>query len=175
MADQLSVMASAVALIRDDDSVLMVESRCPGEEATFWALPGGMLERGEDVADALVREVREETGLSVVGPHTVAALIWLRTDEGAADWHTFVCEPAGWDGTVDIDDPDGVTLRAAFVAKGVAEERLLALRWGLGAPIVDRLRGAPLGGLWTYRWNGRGPWDGPGPAVLLSGPSGAPR
>jgi 8-oxo-dGTP diphosphatase len=150
MADQLSVMASAVALIRHDDSVLMVESRYPGEHDTFWALPGGMLDRGEDVADALVRELREETGLSVVGPHTVAALIWLRTDEGAADWLTFVCEPAGWDGTIDIDDPDGVTLRAAFVANDDAQERLLALRWGLGAPIVERLRGAPLGTLWTF-------------------------
>jgi len=100
-------------------------------------------------------------------------LIWLKTDEGAPDWLTFICEPAGWDGTIDMDDPDGVTLRAAFVPQGDAERRLLALRWGLGEPIVQRLRKAPLGSMWTYRWNGRGPWDGPGPAVLLSGPSGA--
>jgi len=175
MADELPLMASAVALIRRHDDVLMVESRYPGEEATFWALPGGMLERGEDVADALVREVGEETGLSLVGPYTVAAMIWLRTDDGAPDWLTFICEPAAWDGTIDVVDPDGVTLQAAFVANGDAEERLLALRWGLGAPIVERLRGAPLGSLWTSRWNGRGPWDGPGPAVLLSGPSSASR
>jgi 8-oxo-dGTP diphosphatase len=173
MAEQVAVMASAVALIRRDDAVLMVESRYPGEHDTFWALPGGMLDRGEDVADALAREVREETGLSLIGPHTVAALIWLKTDEGAPDWLTFICEPAGWDGTIDMDDPDGVTLRAAFVPQGDAERRLLALRWGLGEPIVQRLRKAPLGSMWTYRWNGRGPWDGPGPAVLLSGPSGA--
>jgi 8-oxo-dGTP diphosphatase len=170
MAEAHSVMASAVALIRRDDAVLMVESRYPGEHHTFWALPGGMLDRGEDVADALAREVREETGLSVVGPPSVAALILLKTDEGAPDWLTFICEPAGWDGTIGIDDPDGVTLQAAFVPKGDAEERLLALHWGLGAPIVERLRGAPPGSLWTYRWNGRGPWDGPGPAVPLSGP-----
>jgi len=85
MADELPLMSSAVALIRRHDDVLMVESRYPGEEATFWALPGGMLERGEDVADALVREMGEETGLSLVGPYTVAAMIWLRTDDGAPD------------------------------------------------------------------------------------------
>lgn len=30
-----------------------------------WGVPGGLLERGEAPADALVREVREETGLAV--------------------------------------------------------------------------------------------------------------
>ena len=160
---------SAVALIRRGDDVLLVESRYPGEES-FWALPGGMLEDDEDVTDALIREVREETGLALVGPSSVAAVIWLRTDEGSSDRVTFICEPSGWEGAIHVDDPDGVTLQAAFVPVEKAEKVLLGLRWGLSEPIVQRLRGAELGSVWTYRWHGQGPWDGEGPAELISGP-----
>ncbi len=169
-AQPTGLRVSAVALMRRDEDVLMVESRYPGEEKPFWALPGGMLDGGEDVADALMREVCEETGLALVGPPSVAAVIWLHTDEGAPDWVTFICEPSGWEGTIHVDDPDGVTLQAAFVPVDDAERLLLGLRWGLSEPIVRRLRGAPLGSMWTYRWSGQGPWDGDGPAQLVSGP-----
>lgn len=53
---------SVGAVIIDDDRLLLVRrARPPG--LGRWSLPGGRVERGETLAEALVREVAEETGL----------------------------------------------------------------------------------------------------------------
>ena len=56
------------AFILDGPRVLVIQrGRPPGEG--LWSVPGGRLEAGETLAQAVAREVREETGLTVeVGP-----------------------------------------------------------------------------------------------------------
>ena len=53
------------AVIVNDDALLMVR-RGHGPAAGEWSVPGGRVEAGETMAEAVVREVAEETGLSVV-------------------------------------------------------------------------------------------------------------
>lgn len=50
------------AVVVDDDRLLMVR-RGHGPAAGAWSVPGGRLEAGETVAEAVVRELAEETGL----------------------------------------------------------------------------------------------------------------
>jgi 8-oxo-dGTP diphosphatase len=54
-------IGAVLAVQRSDGSLLMVEQR----HSVGWALPGGLLKRGELPSDGLVREVAEEVGVSL--------------------------------------------------------------------------------------------------------------
>ena len=59
-------MAVAAVLDLDDGKTLLVK-RAPGRAAAgYWTPVTGRVEPGETLAEACVREVREETGLAVI-------------------------------------------------------------------------------------------------------------
>ena len=51
------------AIVRDGRLLLVKRRRAP--EAGHWSLPGGKVDFGESVADAVKREIREEVGLEI--------------------------------------------------------------------------------------------------------------
>lgn len=53
------------AVVVDDERILMIR-RGHGPAAGEWSVPGGRVELGETLAEAVVREVAEETGVEVV-------------------------------------------------------------------------------------------------------------
>ena len=87
------------AVIFDGPRVLLIER---GQEPLkgWWTLPGGLVEPGERLDQALRREVFEETGL-IVEPLTVAAIFEriMADGEGRTEYHyviiDYLCRPAG--------------------------------------------------------------------------------
>jgi 8-oxo-dGTP pyrophosphatase MutT (NUDIX family) len=59
----LLILPAAGACIRDEQGRVLILRRA-GEE-NLWSVPGGGIEPGERLDQAVVREVREETGLEV--------------------------------------------------------------------------------------------------------------
>lgn len=106
-------MHVAVGVIRNDRNQILIARRAPGvHQAGFWEFPGGKVEPGESVCEALRRELQEELGI-LAG----AASPLIQVDHDYGDrrvfldvWtvHSFTGEPRGRQGQplmwVDAED-----------------------------------------------------------------------
>ncbi len=91
MSGNRSVIVAVKGFVTRDRRVLLVR-RSPEEIGPgAWECPGGKIEFGEELSDALIREIREETGLSV----QVGQLLYAATFRGNPRRHvvilTYLC------------------------------------------------------------------------------------
>ena len=84
----IGIRPAVSAVIFDRRGRLLLQQRSDGGQ---WGLPGGSVEIGESVREAVVREVLEETGLTVaarrlVGVYSSPSLQLVRYPDGNV-WH----------------------------------------------------------------------------------------
>jgi ADP-ribose pyrophosphatase YjhB (NUDIX family) len=98
------------AVVLDGSRVLLIK-RGHAPLKGQWSLPGGGVETGETLEEAIAREVLEETGLTVeVGPMVEVLDRISRDVDGRVEYHfvliDFVCRPTGGmlRGASDADD-----------------------------------------------------------------------
>jgi 8-oxo-dGTP diphosphatase len=80
------------AIILDGDQILLEKRKnSPGKGK--WAVPGGLVELGENVEQAVIREVKEETGLEVDEPRLVDVVNYVSLGEkGAVMYHYVIID-----------------------------------------------------------------------------------
>ncbi len=142
---------SAKAVVVRDGLLLTTRNRTPGDDRADWyILPGGGQIPGETLDFALVREVREETGIEIVpGP-----LLWVRELIVALrkDWPFDPADHAlefmfRAEFVADHGDPSEVDLYQQAV-EWVSPEDLPSLRFypATAVPaLVSHLKGGPTG------------------------------
>jgi len=70
----IHVIPCVGAVIKDGSGRLLLIKRGHEPGKGLWSIPGGRVEAGESDADALVREVREETGLVVAADRLIGGV-----------------------------------------------------------------------------------------------------
>ena len=72
------VTLTNMCMIRDGSRVLVEEK--VGEGAGGIIFPGGHVEEHEPIVDSVIREMKEETGLDIVGPRLCGIKEWVNED-----------------------------------------------------------------------------------------------
>ena len=83
-------------VLRQGDEVLLLQKPRRG----WWVAPGGKMEQGESIRDAVIREYREETGIYLKNPQVKGIFTFtIKEDERVvAEWMMFTffaCEYEG--------------------------------------------------------------------------------
>ena len=141
----------AVGLVERDGAILLVHQQGKNDAQPLWTLPGGVVEAGESLEEALHREVLEETGLRIDG---ASRLLWI-VQVGQS--LSFVFATASSDLSEPVHaDPDGLVKEVAWVPRGEALELLAAHPFRrMREPLEEVLSGRrPEGSLWTYSFDG---------------------
>ena len=88
----------AVGILIREDGALLLSTRPEGKPyAGYWEFPGGKIESGETVEQALRRELHEELGITIAGasvwkvtehdyPHALVRLHWCKVTDWSGDF-----------------------------------------------------------------------------------------
>jgi 8-oxo-dGTP diphosphatase len=128
-------MVGVGAIIIEDARIVLVRRGHPPLQAE-WSIPGGLLEVGELVRDATIREAREETGLTVEPGELLGVYDRvLRDTEQRVQYHyvliDFLCRRVAGDLVAASDAAEvGWFRREQLPALKLAEDTLDVIRKG---------------------------------------------
>lgn len=146
------------AIMRNQQNhVLMILVRGEADNVSHWSLPGGRVEKGETAHSALIREVQEETGLSILKIGHIAYDVRMQFDDRATQALVYAID--SWEGDINPNDPEDEIFRAEWIplAEAIAHLQKLASYPPMSEPPIAYLsKSEPAGKQWQYRISGEG-------------------
>ena len=131
-------------IIVDENRILLIQ-RGHAPNQGLWTVPGGRVEWGETLREAVVREVREETGLTVEPGPLVVIVDRMSRPDAEAPYHFIILDflARSLGGVLQAGDDAAA---ARWVAPGKWEA--LPTTDGLGPVLEKALRMAAMPGIW---------------------------
>lgn len=111
------IVLENMCMIRDGSKVL-VEDKI-GEDIRGIIFPGGHVEKGEPIVESVIREIREETGLTIEDPVLCGVKNWV--DEDDTRYIVFLFKAEKFSGTLTFSSEGQVFW--------VETEEVLSLPW----------------------------------------------
>lgn len=119
---------AVAALVRDDEGRLLLARRAQEPYAGRWDTPGGFLEEGEHPVEALIRELEEETGLTVA----VGDFVGVFPDAYGEGPDAVEIVNLVWEATIVSGEPapaDDVSELGWFALDALPPDDELSFRW----------------------------------------------
>ena len=127
----------AAAVIRRGEQVLLTQRPPGGRHALLWEFPGGKVEPGESVAEALAREIDEELGVGASAEETLEIVSHDYPGGPEVEVHFVRCalvvgtltpgkgvHAMRWVKPRDIDTREVLEADRAFIARLAAEDEV---------------------------------------------------
>ncbi|SDW46205.1 8-oxo-dGTP diphosphatase [Marininema mesophilum] len=95
----------ANCLLQKKDQILLLQKPRRG----WWVAPGGKVEAGETITEAVCREYQEETGLRLINPVLAGVLTMCIEKDGQLEkeWMMFCFRASNYEGILMEDSPEG--------------------------------------------------------------------
>jgi 8-oxo-dGTP diphosphatase len=124
------------ALLWSEGGLLLVHNRRRNGHED-WTPPGGVIDEGESVLEGLTREVFEETGFTVTEWGGPLYEVSCRAPEMGWNLRVEVHLALAFEGTLHVDDPDGIVVDARFVAPADLGAQLAGSQRWVSEPLVE--------------------------------------
>lgn len=92
-----TMVVTLIGLVNSENYILISNRKNSSQFSGFWEFPGGKVEKGESLSEALIRETKEELGLNL-SPSCISPLTFSvdRMEEQETLLLLFICRK--WEG-----------------------------------------------------------------------------